>query len=35
MAESGSPTLEQAVDAWITRGEAERLERSTGLLASA
>ena len=29
MAESDSPTVLEAIDAWITRGEAERLERST------
>ena len=29
MAESDSPTVVEAIEAWITRGEAERLERST------
>jgi len=29
VAESTSPTIQEAADAWITRGEAEQLERST------
>jgi integrase len=29
VAESGSPTIQEAAEAWLTRGKAEQLERST------